>query len=424
MISIAAIMDTGNSVLFYKEDGSIITLRRDLYPADALNRVVSEISARISNGNVAVVKKGALTPVGIISSMLGKGLRLFGVKPDRIEAVMRGKVALRVNGDILRALELNATEDKNAKVVIASRRAAMRVPEDLLTNGLLSDPEAVDAFLVKMAEVAHRRNHTAGELLAFLERGNCCALTKEGDILCYKVLGEKDGPHGMRYVDLHSRTVPQDVGVVVRKDEADVDADRARECSFGLHVGKLGYTCRFSPLSPTALVRVDPRDVIAVPVAEDATKMRTCRYRILSIISNDLRDRAVDFYARRPSDSRLSADLREALMLHAREVVAKADAEALGDGRCKRRQDSDRAEPHRASRAGRGHPRGPHRAGHRGGRGGPHQRGGGRAQVRHSAHHAAASHPARRCLKGRLSATGIRTRRRCALRHIAFLCAM
>lgn len=323
-ISIAAVMRTPSAFVLYEESGNIRTIRKGDLPDAVIENVICAIEAKIRRNRVARCSVEDISFIGMVARMLPEKLKVFGVKAERMADLMRGRVAVRMTPDLAKALRLGHDISDDTRIVIASKRAAMHVPKDLLTNGLLSDAEAVDAFLAKMAEVSERRNHTAGELLSFLERGNCVALTKDGDILCYKALKRSDFVdkrlprdlwNAARYHDIHTRSVPQDAGVVVCKDEADVDPDRARECSTGLHVGKIGYVAMFAPLNPVAAVRVDPRDVIAVPHKTDASKMRVCRYRILAIMPNEVVRPAINFYrANGNKHARLPSELRKNLV--------------------------------------------------------------------------------------------------------------
>lgn len=130
-------------------------------------------------------------------------------------------------------------------------------------------------FLDRLGSVAKKRNHSANDLLKFMERGDL-PIANDGSILIYKVLRRKtDGV----YVDCHTQKVPQKVGSYVCMDESLVDHNRNNECSNGLHVARRGYVRGFSG-DVCVLAKLAPEDVIAVPTY-DANKMRVCGYHII-----------------------------------------------------------------------------------------------------------------------------------------------
>jgi hypothetical protein len=63
---------------------------------------------------------------------------------------------------------------------------------------------------------------------------------------------------------------------------SDVQHDPARSCHTGLHVGTYEYAHSYADAA-LLTVLVNPRDVVSVPTACGATKMRVCRY----VVSDD-----------------------------------------------------------------------------------------------------------------------------------------
>ena len=138
----------------------------------------------------------------------------------------------------------------------------------------LGSTVGVENFLKRLSSVIDRRSHSVEDLLKFLERGDL-PIAEDGSILIYKVLRKQDG----KFVDCHTRKVPQRVGSYVCMDESLVDPDRRNECSNGLHVARRGYVGGFSG-DVCVLAKLSPEDVIAVP-KYDANKMRVCGYHII-----------------------------------------------------------------------------------------------------------------------------------------------
>lgn len=80
------------------------------------------------------------------------------------------------------------------------------------------------------------------------------------------------------YTDIHSKTMTIELGVPVKIDRKDCDADFRKDCSYGLHVGATAYVERFANRDSTVLVcYVNPANVVAVPQT-DHSKMRVAEY--------------------------------------------------------------------------------------------------------------------------------------------------
>jgi hypothetical protein len=71
-------------------------------------------------------------------------------------------------------------------------------------------------------------------------------------------------------------------------DRSNVDDDSQRTCSSGLHVCADSYLDGFanSVNNRTVVVKVNPRDVVAVPYDYNFAKMRCCRYEVISEITD------------------------------------------------------------------------------------------------------------------------------------------
>ncbi|WP_181273603.1 hypothetical protein [Brevibacterium oceani] len=111
-------------------------------------------------------------------------------------------------------------------------------------------------------------------------------IAPDGRIVGYKGL-DHDGRSvrsGGAYVDgaWVDGQVPNPLGAVVSMDRPQVDDDRSRTCSFGLHVGSYAYAQSWSR-GIVATVLVDPADVVSIPSDSGGQKMRTCRYEVVRV---------------------------------------------------------------------------------------------------------------------------------------------
>lgn len=109
------------------------------------------------------------------------------------------------------------------------------------------------------------------DLYGFL-MANKIPITDDGHFIGYKSV-KKD------YKDAYTGKIDNKPGTVVKFDRNQVDANRHQTCSFGLHVGAYSYASTYSEL--LLEVKVNPRDVVAVPPDYNQQKMRVCRYEVL-----------------------------------------------------------------------------------------------------------------------------------------------
>lgn len=114
--------------------------------------------------------------------------------------------------------------------------------------------------------------HTRQFLFKFLEnKGH--ALTEDGCFIGYRGVRED-------FKDSHSKTFDNSPGQVCQMDRHLVDDDHTKSCSHGLHVGGYEMAKGFGP--KMVIVKVDPRDVVAVPDAYAGNKLRVCKFEVLS----------------------------------------------------------------------------------------------------------------------------------------------
>lgn len=112
------------------------------------------------------------------------------------------------------------------------------------------------------------------ELYTFLEKGNL-PITSDGCFLAYK----KVRPD---YLDIHSGTISNAVGQLVKMPRNMVDDVASRTCSTGLHFCSEEYLKNFGSRSdPVMILKINPRDVVSIPADYNATKGRCCEYLVV-----------------------------------------------------------------------------------------------------------------------------------------------
>lgn len=137
-------------------------------------------------------------------------------------------------------------------------------------NGLPIEPWK--RFVVRV--FANPSRGAQAELNEFLEAADL-PITEDGCFLAYKRVRED-------YRDLHSGTFDNSVGKVCEMPRQDVDSDRDRTCSAGLHFCSQDYLKNFySGGGRIVIVKVNPSDVVSIPSDYNFTKGRTCRYEVV-----------------------------------------------------------------------------------------------------------------------------------------------
>jgi hypothetical protein len=148
--------------------------------------------------------------------------------------------------------------------VLATRMIAM------LEEGFSIEPMVL--FMENLMKNPSKRS--VDELYGFLEKNNL-PLTPDGYFLAYK----KVRPD---FKDIHSGTMDNSPGRIVEMERNQVDDDKDRTCSTGLHFCGLSYLGHFgSSDSRVVIVKINPADVVSIPSDYNGAKGRACRYEVI-----------------------------------------------------------------------------------------------------------------------------------------------
>jgi len=136
--------------------------------------------------------------------------------------------------------------------------------------------ESLTLFLQNLLQ--NPSEDTIQECYQFLETGNL-PITDDGCFLAYKKVSKDlksihSSPDGT-YLD-HS------IGTVVAMPREDVDTNRHNTCSNGLHFCSLDYLPNYGGDGRVIIVKVNPRDVCAIPSDYRNTKGRTACYEVIA----------------------------------------------------------------------------------------------------------------------------------------------
>lgn len=148
--------------------------------------------------------------------------------------------------------------------VLATRMISM------LEDGFTIDP--LVKFMHNLMKNPSKRS--VNELYGFLEKNNL-PITPDGYFLAYKKVRSD-------FKDIHSGKMDNSPGTVVEMERNQVDDDKDRTCSTGLHFCGMSYLSHFGGNdSRTVIVKIDPADVVSIPSDYNGAKGRTCRYEVI-----------------------------------------------------------------------------------------------------------------------------------------------
>lgn len=114
------------------------------------------------------------------------------------------------------------------------------------------------------------------ELYQFLDTWDHLPLTPSGNFIAYKKVRSD-------FKDIYTGTMDNSPGQIVKMDRSEVDPNRRRTCSYGLHFCSYSYlNCYGGDHNTTVIaVEINPADVVAIPADYNNTKGRTCKYKSL-----------------------------------------------------------------------------------------------------------------------------------------------
>ena len=119
---------------------------------------------------------------------------------------------------------------------------------------------------------------SVNELFEFLEKNNM-PLTDDGHFLAYKKVN-------IDYKDCHTGKIDNSIGQLVQMPREKVNSDRNVTCSYGLHFCSKEYLKSFNG-DHIMVLKINPRDVVSIPVDYNNSKGRCCRYEVIAELENE-----------------------------------------------------------------------------------------------------------------------------------------
>ena len=138
-------------------------------------------------------------------------------------------------------------------------------------------------FLCNLMDNPSKR--AVDELYDFLDVGEL-PITEDGHFLAFKNVKAD-------YTDIHSGKFNNTVGSICEMKRNQVDEDKDRTCSYGLHFCSIAYLPHFSDSNGghTMIVKINPKDVVAIPADYNNTKGRCCRYEVVGEYTENWREK-------------------------------------------------------------------------------------------------------------------------------------
>lgn len=127
-------------------------------------------------------------------------------------------------------------------------------------------------------------NRSVMQLYDFLQACNH-PITADGHFLAWKRVHVKEDGN---FVDCHTKTINNNIGQVVWMRRNDVNDNPQQTCSAGLHFcSKHYFDCGMFTEGRVVVVKINPRDVVSIPVDYNNAKGRCCRYTVLRVEEGD-----------------------------------------------------------------------------------------------------------------------------------------
>lgn len=170
--------------------------------------------------------------------------------------------------------QITYTPERGSPYLVSSRLSG-RVISTIREKGV-KGADAVLQFLNRL--MSNPSSRAVEELYGFLEH-NDIEISPNGNFYAWKVVRDT-------YMDKHSNTMLNAVGMRVEMPRNQVNEDSSQTCSYGLHVCAKHYIKSFSNTSDRVIkVEVDPADVVAIPKDYNDSKMRCAGYDVIEDVT-------------------------------------------------------------------------------------------------------------------------------------------
>lgn len=131
-------------------------------------------------------------------------------------------------------------------------------------------------------------SHRARErLFLFLENGHH-PFTEDGHFIAYKAVTND-------FKDIRTKSFDNSIGAKPSMDRSEISDDPTVTCAPGLHVASFNYLTNSGYYNKTheqiyICVKVNPKNVVCIPIDYSNMKMRVCEYEVISLSDSPLKE--------------------------------------------------------------------------------------------------------------------------------------
>lgn len=176
---------------------------------------------------------------------------------------------------------------ENGKAIVGGRELPLHLASRIIS--MVKSKADVSVLLAFWDRLKSNPSKTSQEeLYGFIEK-NHVPITPDGHFIAYKSV-DKD------FLDSYTHTFDNTPGQIVSMPRDQVNPDRNKTCSHGLHVAAFRYAKHVYRGDIMLEVDVDPKDVVSVPIDYDRQKMRVCKYKVLRVYKGavEIKDEIVE----------------------------------------------------------------------------------------------------------------------------------
>ena len=215
-------------------------------------------------------------------------------RATRIVAYTNGDFAVDANGDLFLAKE-GLTVEEIQKYIDDNRPdlAYEEKPVHKLVSEHLQDfckrNLPYKRLIALWKNIRQNPSESSVQQLYGFLTNNDHPITPDGCFIAYKRVNRVDEG---KLVDNKTKSIDNSPGAIVSMPRENVDPDPNQTCSHGLHVASFEYAQSYAG-DTLIMVKVNPRDVVAVPIDYNQQKMRTCRYEVIGLCEAKIKERTV-----------------------------------------------------------------------------------------------------------------------------------
>jgi len=203
---------------------------------------------------------------------------------DQVKLCIKEKRYPDIKGIVIKASVIEEYTDGNfvvrdGDIFLSGRKLPIGLAHKILefrTEGLPYD--SLIQFGTKILQNPSYRS--VNQLFSFLEK-NSHPICPDGDFIAYKFVRNN-------FLDKHTGTIDNSPGKIVEMPRNQVNEDPEQTCSAGLHAANWNYAIDFGSGDDGKMIelKINPADVVAIPLDYNESKMRVCRYLVLGEVKN------------------------------------------------------------------------------------------------------------------------------------------